>query len=399
MESNVISGMVLDKRTARHYVELLQTLYNTIIYALDRDNKCGLASQTQITWAVRAARRPDPLDEEITTVKSKIQSFHVGFYEEWKVMKYESRIKWPVSPNKGSLWNTFARAMDQDRPIYEMRNWFSHEFGKRTATLEEENEKFEELLQEYIDFLPSLSSLLKKLEAALNDEAVWAPESAIKARQVREGQPEYMRDSKTVQEELAAEHQRWLERMKQEEVDAEARLAQVKANLEDPWACEEWEKMKQEGEEWGSSDPGQPWASPVEGDEDLWDAGSDEEEEEKWSMGAEDLLGASWDMGNDEHECAEGLQDEASLCDAGYISGYISVARTATYRLPSHNATTKANVVVWPKFVASTAYMLHCAAQYGHGRFVEHSALANTLDGTGTRGQGGSGCCLHHTSF
>ena len=135
--------------------------------------------------------------------------------------------------------------------------------------------------------------------------------------------------------------------MKQAEVDAEARLAQAKAELENPWACEGWEKTEEEGEEWGSSDPGQYWASPTEGHGDLWGTGPDEDDEDGGIEGAEGLLGALWDRGNDEHECAEGLQDEASQSDADYDSGYISGSEDG-YIPPaiSHNATTKAIVVV-----------------------------------------------------
>ncbi|CAN9365242.1 unnamed protein product [Alternaria alternata] len=232
MESNNICGKVLSKATAEHYLELTQSLHNLIIFTLDCDNKYCLASQKQDTWSLRSARRPDPLDEHISNIKSRIHSRHVGFYEDWKEIKYEAAFKWPVSEHAGSLWTIFARAMDQDRSIYEMRNWFSHDFGKRGGTLKVENEKFNGLQEAYKSLLPGLTELLAKLELALQDEAAWVSESKVKARKYEENQPEYTRDTMAVQLELVARQEKFIAMTKRIEINDAAEAEWVVKEVE-----------------------------------------------------------------------------------------------------------------------------------------------------------------------
>ena len=317
MESNNICGKVLSKATAEHYLELTQSLHNLIIFTLDCDNKYCLASQKQDTWSLRSARRPDPLDEHISNIKSRIHSRHVGFYEDRKEIKYEAAFKWPVSEHAGSLWTIFARAMDQDRSIYEMRNWFSHDFGKRGGTLNVENEKFNGLQEAYKSLLPGLTELLAKLELALQDEAAWVSESKVKARKYEENQPEYTRDTMAVQLELVARQEKFIAMTKRIEINDAAEA--------------EWVVKEVEGEEWVSdTEEGViPWANIGEVNESLWDYASNTDEDS--SECTEDLPASSsqdpddwaYDSG---YEDDEGLPDrlyKAPASDAGSISATI----------------------------------------------------------------------------
>jgi hypothetical protein len=305
MESNIICGEVLSKATAEHYLELTQSLHNLITYTFDRDSKYGLASQKQDTWSLRSARHPDTLDESISDIKSRIHSRHVGFYEDWKQIKYEATVKWPIPEYAGSLWETFSRAMDQNRPICEMRNWFSHEFGKRGGTLGVENEKFKGLQEAYASLLPALTELLEKLELALQDGAAWAPYHEVKARRSEQNQPEYTRDTMAVQLELAARQEEFIARAKQSGIDYAARVARVERG-EDPWESEEWVMTEDMGEEWVSN-PEESAASRGNLDEaveDLWDYASNTDD--------------------DTSECTEDLPATSAQDpdDGAYDSGY-----------------------------------------------------------------------------
>jgi hypothetical protein len=331
MESNYICGVVLSKATAQHYFELAQSLHNIATYTLDCDNRFGLTSQKQHTWSLRSARHPDPLDEKISDIKSRIHSCHVGLYEDWKAIKYESAVKWPVSPYAGSLWRTFAKTMDQDQPIYEMRNWFSHDFGKRGGTLEVENEKFTGLQEAYGSSLPCLTEMLLKLEEGLQDEAAWVGQSEVKARRNEEDQPEYTKDTMVVQLEIAAAHEKFLASMKQAEIEFAARVARTE-NGEDAWGCEEWVMTEDVGEGWGS-DPENPqaavsWANLDEGVEDL--CGSVSDTDDDTSEWADDLPAVSTQLDH-EYVYDSGFEDDndeprTTVCKATTDPEYVHAA-------------------------------------------------------------------------
>jgi hypothetical protein len=259
MESNNICGTVLTKSTAQHYLELTQSFYNIATYMLHCDDEFGLASQKQDTWSLRSARHPDPLDEHISDIKARIHSRHVGAYEDWKEIKYESMIKWPTSEHDGSLWNIFSRAMAQDQPIYEMRNWFSHDFGKRGGALEEENERFKGLQEAYKSFLPTLAELQLKLEEALQDEAAWVGHSEAKARRYEEDLPEYTKDTMVVQLKLEAARKK-----------LELMMKQPAENGEDTVAYEKWDPVEVVPEEWSSNpEAAALWASTSNTNDDI----------------------------------------------------------------------------------------------------------------------------------
>ncbi|KAG9188175.1 hypothetical protein G6011_02098 [Alternaria panax] len=330
MESNIICGEVLRKATAQHYLELTQSLHNLITYTLDHDSEHGLASQKQDTWSLRSARRPDPLDESISNIKSKIHSCHVGFYEDWKDIKYGTEIKWPKPEHAGSLWKVFARAMDQDRPIYEMRNWFSHDFGKRGGTLDVENERFNGLQEAYESLLPSLTELLAKLELAIQDEAAWKPESTVKAQKCEQNQPEYTKDTMVVQLELAARQEKLIAMTKQVEIDHAVRLARLEEGL-DLWVDEEWVMKEDVGGEWvGALEEGAvPWTNLGEVDESLWDYASNvdddtlERTEDLPATLAHHPDDRAYDSGYEEGDEVQGSLCKASLFDARYINATI----------------------------------------------------------------------------
>jgi hypothetical protein len=204
MGSNTICGVVLTKYTAQYILELSQALYNNITFALDCDNRCGLAKQEQNTWAVRSSRKPEPIDDAIVIMKGKIASHHVSIYEEWKEIMYSSAVNWPWSQYEESLWNRVSHAMNF--PMYEGRNWFSHDFGKRKTTLEEEQGHWKTLLQEYKDLLPVVSKLVEKLEAVLDDEAAWVQEGGALTN--AKTQPRYAYECVAVLMVIAAVHQK-----------------------------------------------------------------------------------------------------------------------------------------------------------------------------------------------
>ncbi|CAN9281194.1 unnamed protein product [Alternaria alternata] len=276
MESNNICGKVLSKATAEHYLELTQSLHNLIIFTLDCDNKYCLASQKQDTWSLRSAlssRPPGPTHfqyQEQNTFTPR------GILRRPERDQVRSRIlSGLVSEHAGSLWTIFARAMDQDRSIYEMRNWFSHDFAK--------------------------------LELALQDEAAWVSESKVKARKYEENQPEYTRDTMAVQLELVARQEKFIAMTKRIEINDAAEA--------------EWVVKEVEGEEWVSD--------TEEVNESLWDYASNTDEDS--SECTEDLPASSsqdpddwaYDSG---YEDDEGLPDrlcKAPASDAGSISATI----------------------------------------------------------------------------
>ncbi|KAH6852863.1 hypothetical protein BKA58DRAFT_473546 [Alternaria rosae] len=208
---NNICGVVLTRRHAENYLQLTRSFHNNATYMLGCDNKSGVTGQKQDTWSLRLARHPDPLDAKITDMKARIQSRHVSPVEDWKRIKYESA------------------------PIYEMRNWSSHEFGKRGGTLGEENQKFKGLQEAYESLLPTLEELLSKLKSGLEDKAAWAGKY--------DGGPAGK----------AAAHEKLEAKRKQEEINTAAQLARIK-NGGDAWGCEEWVVAEDAGEE-RASDP------------------------------------------------------------------------------------------------------------------------------------------------
>lgn len=131
-----------------------------------------------------------------------------------------------------------------------MRNWSSHEFGKRGGTLEEETQKFKGLQEAYESHLPTLEELLSKLELGLEDKAAWAGKSEVTTRRNDEDLPEYTKDTMAVQLEIAAAHEKLEAKRKQNETNTAAQLARIK-NGGDAWEREEW-VVADAGEEWAS---------------------------------------------------------------------------------------------------------------------------------------------------
>jgi hypothetical protein len=236
MGSNTICGMVLTKYTAQYILELSQALYNNITFALDCDNRYGLAKQEQNTWAVRSSRKPEPIDDAIVIMKGKIASHHVSIYEEWKEIMYSSAVNWPWSQYEESLWNRVSHAMNF--PMYEARNWFSHDFGKRKTTLEEEQEHWKTLLQEYKDLLPVVSKLVEKLEAALDDEAAWVQEGGALTN--AKTQPRYAYECVAVLMVIAAVHQKSRAQKRQALLDKLDYAARKEYELRLPWKYQPW---------------------------------------------------------------------------------------------------------------------------------------------------------------
>jgi hypothetical protein len=202
--TNTICGEVLSKHTAQYFLELWHSLHINILWALECDTNHNLASQKLSTWTVRSTPTPDTFDEAIVIMKSKIASQDVSIYEEWKDIKYGSAYNWPRSPYSKSLWTEFSHAMKLK--MWEARNWFSHNFGKRKTTLEEEKEQWCRLLQEYRELLPVIEELVGKLEAALGDEGAWmgSGDAFVKDKI----QPYYARDCIAVQLLVAVGHQK-----------------------------------------------------------------------------------------------------------------------------------------------------------------------------------------------
>jgi hypothetical protein len=126
---------VLNKKTAKHYLDLSLSLQKNIVYALENDKQKGLARQEQSSWTIRTSRNPDPIDEKtIASIKDEVCSRHVGFIEGWKDVKTD----WPISPYKKLAWNTFARTFGKDQPMYQLRDWFSHRYSKRGTKFRKE---------------------------------------------------------------------------------------------------------------------------------------------------------------------------------------------------------------------------------------------------------------------
>ncbi|KAF1842820.1 uncharacterized protein K460DRAFT_356632 [Cucurbitaria berberidis CBS 394.84] len=251
MVSNIICGTILDRSTARHILELSRIIHRAVTLALRSNKKHDFTRQTKSTWAISAAKNLDPLDEDIWRAKSEIASRHISFYEEWKAIKYEEHAwTWPKSKYSSSLWRTFQRAMDQNRPIYELRNWFSHEYGVRRTTVEAEQEQFERLLQEYKDLQPILKELIVNLEAGLEDILAWGNPYDVSSRSLLDDkQPGYTQDCKAVCLKIKKREENILIKRRQVDIEYEARRTRV-ARGEDPWGGEESVQTTEKVEEW-----------------------------------------------------------------------------------------------------------------------------------------------------
>ncbi|CAO2656542.1 Nn.00g053450.m01.CDS01 [Neocucurbitaria sp. VM-36] len=253
MESyNLICGVVMSEKVAEHYLGLTRSLYKTALFALQSNKTHNFASQTQSTWAVAAAKDPEPQDEQISAEKGLIASRHVSFYENWKGIKYHEYLhEWPCPEYRGTLWKTFARAMDQDRPMYQLRNWFSHSFGGESTTLAVEQDMFQKLLQEYENTLPDIKELMTKLEEGLEDRLAWGAQSEAYDLRFDE-KPAYAQDCEAVLLEIKQKEEENQAIWRQAEINEKARLARLERERETgEWECEEWVPSEDLGAEWG----------------------------------------------------------------------------------------------------------------------------------------------------
>jgi hypothetical protein len=247
------------------------------------DSRYGLAKQEQTSWAVRSSRKPEPIDEAIAIMKSKIASHHISIYEEWKDIRYERTVNWPWSMYKESLWNRVSHAMNL--PMYEAWNWFSHDFGRRKTTLEEEQEQWKMLLEECRDLLPVVSELIEKLEPALDDEAAWVQEGGALTN--AKTQPRYAYECVAVLLVIAAAHQKPRAQKRQALFNELDYATRKEYELKLPWKYQPW--IQRNGSE-AESDPEddkveETVCEVATGDDDqgidldLWDNVSDNEED------------------------------------------------------------------------------------------------------------------------
>lgn len=322
MDSNMICGEVLSRDMATHFLGLSVSLYKNITKALTSNGELPWSNQTAPMWAVDSARKPDPMDEAIVKAKGDVVSQHVRFYEEYKAIKYDDyTYQWPRGEYPESGWASFTRAMDQDQPIYQLRNWFSHELGRRTVTLGQEKENFGKLLSAYQDFLPVLEELMGKLEAGLEDGDAWASSPVVAERKHDPQLPAYSHDCEAVLLRIRQQDEAREERMKEAERQYRARSARAEEEERDPWGCEEWVQTEEVGEEWGQA--------------------TEVDEAEEWVWGAEDSEG---DI-SEEGEGAEGAEGTEGLLapvssemlrweEPEYGSGYEKGAATRVLLCP-----------------------------------------------------------------
>lgn len=198
---NQICGVVLSENEAKHYLVLTRSLYNTAHFALRSNRRHNFASQTQSTGAINAAVNSSFNDEDICTAKRDISSRHIAFYENWKDIKYRGyTYDWPQPEHRSTLWKTFALALDENRPLYKMRNWFAYSFGGYTTSLATEQENFNILLQEYEDILPGVEELMTKLAEGLDDKLASVDYHRARVYEPWYGKekPSYVQDCETV---------------------------------------------------------------------------------------------------------------------------------------------------------------------------------------------------------
>ena len=326
----MICGIVMSEKVAEHYLGLTRSLYKTAIFALQSNKNHNFASQMQSTWAIAAAKDPEPQDEQISAVKGLIASRHVSFYENWKGIKYREYLhEWPYPDYRGTLWKTFARAMDQSRPMYELRNWFSHSFGGEKTTLAVEQDMFEKLLQEYENTLPDIKELMTKLEEGLEDRVAWGARSEAYDRRFGE-KPDYAQDCEAVLFEIKQREEEKQARWRQAEFNEKARLARLERERESgEWECEEWVPTEGVDAEWGVGLQGicdEGWYTRIlelnESTEVPQDSASDSQDEEAAEC-IESLPGAvPWNIENALVEGTEGLLATSKLEDWPCGSGY-----------------------------------------------------------------------------
>jgi len=330
----MICGEIVSRDMATHFLGLTMSLYRNITKAVASNGELPWSDQTAPMWAVDSARRPDPMDEAMVKVKGDVVSQHVRFYEEYKAIKYNDySYNWPQSQYPESLWTSFTRAMDQDRPVYQLRNWFSHELGRRTVTLAQEKEKFGQLLSVYQDVLPVLEELIGKLEAGLDDGDAWAPSPAIAERKHDSQQAAYSHDCEAVLRRIREQEEAREERVRASERLYQANLIRMEEEKRDPWGCGEWVQTEEVGEEWCLS----TWAD----DGAKWYSGAWEGEEEAWAWGAEDSQEDTSEEESEEAEGAEGLlapvsSETLGWGDLGYDSGYEEGAASAANQAVRH---------------------------------------------------------------
>lgn len=192
----------------------------------------------------------------------------MSIYEEWKGIQCneaDAEVQWPKSKHGCSLWSQFHREMDDGHAIYQLRNWFCHEFGRRNTVLDLEKERSDTLLKAYQKLLPLLGGLITKLEAALEDDGAWAEISLAQARLQAGVWPEYGEDCAAVKEAIRAEEEKLrLERIAHEEsfkamilrseVEGRARSARSQEGAATAWPAEDWIQTEVEESVWYQED-------------------------------------------------------------------------------------------------------------------------------------------------
>jgi hypothetical protein len=237
MRSIRICGGDLSRYQAQYFPEFSQSLCNNITFALECEDKHGLSSQKHTTWAVRTARSPDPTDKAIIMMKDKTATQHVSIFEEWKQMSFAS-AHWLWSQHGESLWTRVYYATNY--PFSDVRNWFSHQNGKRNTTLGEEQKTWKKLLKKYKDLLPVASELIIKLEAALEDEEAWERDASADAQSVNKQQSHYTTDCLAVLEVIAAEHQKSRAQLGHGKFEKLVDSVRKMYELNVPWKYQPW---------------------------------------------------------------------------------------------------------------------------------------------------------------
>ncbi|KAH9878871.1 hypothetical protein J1614_002306 [Plenodomus biglobosus] len=334
--ANKICGKVLGKEEAKHFLGIVTTFYMVITQALTSNRNMDWPSQKVSWWDIKTNPDADHMDQAIVTAKSDIAMNHVISYEEVKALKYNDyRYNWPEAPYNESLWTRFWWAMAEDSPIYQMRNWFSHELGRKNTTLEQEKEKFDTLLQAYRDLLPVLEELKGKLGAALEDDAAWALHAEVRAKMHDPNQPAYSLDCEAVVLRIKQKEEEIAARLEEETRLYEARLVQMEEEKSNPWGSSNWDYVDVVNEEWSqiAMTPGEV-AEDVGGGGGTQDDTLEDKGVEESSEGGDDLpadgsrLSSGWNdvVGGVAHVCPTCACKVA--CDRqGTVSGSHSVGR------------------------------------------------------------------------
>jgi len=307
MLSNQISGLMLSSFDSTTLLSFLYTILHKVDSALKASSSSPLLSQTQTTWEVLACKRPDAQAYSVTNAKKIIAADIVSMVEEFKKIKWEYVMNWPVSPFKESVWSILGHSLEMGT-IYQIRNWCSHEFGIKESTLKQEQEKFETLIEHYKMLHPLVEELVEKLEAGLEDEAAWCGIIDFNDRRLACGAelPWYTKDCEAVQARLASEQERFRAMLEERDSRSEEEevWVQVECMEDSGWAAQCGEGP-QDGLSWGRTD------NSDEGYEAEDDVSSVSDDEEDLAVAPMPVDGGEW-AGYD-----SGYDDDAVPADEG----------------------------------------------------------------------------------